>query len=505
MNTPKRVFLGALVHETNSFSPLPTTIASFSEGGLLHRVGDSATFERARQTPGYGDALALFTDAGDEVVAGPCAWAMPSGLVARHVYETLRDELLGALSSAGKLDAICLFLHGAMVADGYADCEGDLLSRVRKQVGNEMPIGVLLDLHGNVSAAMVDSGAILIACKEYPHTDYGPRARELRAILAGMIDCGLKPATHLRRVPMVAPLGTTEQPMFDFVRQLEASEGADGILSVSAMHGFAWSDTPDMGAAILVVHEGGDKAVETRAKALAETLAGELFAIRASGTSKYLPLGAALDAAFALGNERGPVVLADSSDNPGGGAACDSTFVLRALLERGASNVALGMIWDPQAVLTAAAAGVGARIPLRIGGKVGPQSGDPVDVMAEVIAVHENPYQVGVGGQGREPMGLTVSVRVEGIEIVLNSIRQQTFSPNPFTDLGIDLASKRIVVVKSSQHFRTGFDPITSATVYCNAPGSINLDLAGLPYAHVRRPIWPLDDLKSATQTEEKP
>ena len=492
-----RVFLAALVHETNSFSPLPTTLRSFAEGGLHHRPGDELTFERARQSPGYGDALRVMTDAGDDIVAGTCAWAQPSGVVSRGVYEGLRDEVLEELRRAGPVDAVFLFLHGAMVAEGYPDCEGDLLSRVRPIVGDKVPVGVLLDLHGNVSDAMVQSGAIMVACKEYPHTDYLFRVRELRSILEAVVRGGVMPQTFMRQVPMVAPLGTTENPMHDFVRRLEACEGTGGILSVSAMHGFAWSDTPDMGASILVVHEGRNPAVAARAESLADSLAAELFRIRASGSTNRLPLAAALDEAFALMSGLGPVVLADSSDNPGGGAACDSTFVLRALLDRGATNVALGMIWDPQAVLIAADAGVGARIPMRIGGKVGPQSGEPLDVLAEVTAVRDDAQQADIGGSGGDPLGLAVAVRVAGIEIVLNSIRHQTFSPDCFTQLGIELGSKSLVVVKSSQHFRTGFDPIAAATVYCDAPGSLHLDLAGLPYTRIRHPIWPLDPIES--------
>ena len=491
-----RVFLAALAHETNSFSPLPTTLRSFFENGLLHRPGDVATAERARQTPAYGDALTAFGEAGDEVVAGLCAWAMPSGIVSRQAWETLRDELLDELSAAGSLDAVFLVLHGAMVADGYPDCEGDLLRRVRAIVGDAMPVGVLLDLHGNVGAGMMDSGAILVACREYPHTDYLPRARELRALLAGVARGGAMPATHLQQVPMIAPLGTTESPMRDFVRRLQEAEGEGGILSVSAMHGFAWSDTPDMGAAILVVHAGGEAAA--RAERLARALASELFAIRASGVANRLPLDEAIAAALAARSPRGPVILADSSDNPGGGAACDSTFVLRALLECSVDNAALGMIWDPQAALIAADAGVGARIALRIGGKVGPQSGDPLDVVAEVTAVRNDLRQTGIGGQGGEPMGLSVALRIGAIDVVLNSIRQQTFSTNPFTDLGIDLRARSLVVVKSSQHFRASFDPIAAETIYCNAPGSLNLDLAKLPYKRIRRPIWPLDPVESA-------
>ena len=260
---------------------------------------------------------------------------------------------------------------------------------------------------------------------------------------------------------MVAPLGTTENPMHDFVRRLEASENANGILSVSAMHGFAWSDVRDMGASILVVHDALDSGAAARADDLAATFARELFSIRSSGLTHRLPLDEALDAALAKVSDRGPVVFADSSDNPGGGAACDSTFVLQALIDRGVVNAALGMIWDPQAVLIAADAGVGARIALRIGGKVGPQSGAPIDALVEVLAVRHDARQPHAGGGG-DPMGLSVAVRAFGIEMVLNSIRHQTFSPECFTELGIDLRSKGLIVVKSSQHFRARFDEIAA-------------------------------------------
>lgn len=489
-----RIFLAALLHETNCFSPLPTTLRSFRENGLLHRPGDVHTKARADATQGYGDALKVFKERGDEVVTGLCAWAMPSGLVARQSYESLRDELLDGLDAAGQVDAVFLFLHGAMMAEGYPDCEGDLLSKMRARFGAKLPIGVLLDLHGNVSLAMVESGALLVACKEYPHTDYLPRTRELAAMLNHCVTTGRAPLCLMQRVPMVAPLGTTEDPMRSFVDSLQDMEGVNGVISISVMHGFAWSDTKDMGASIVVVHEHVE-AARFEAMHVATTLATRLFALRESGLSNRLPLQPAMDAALAAIGQGGPVVFADSSDNPGGGAACDSTFVLQELFDRGIGNVAFGMLWDPQAALLASDAGVGARLPLRIGGKVGPQSGHPIDVSAEVLAVSSDVSQGGLDGQVGEPMGLTVAIRVAGIEIVINSIRQQTFSPNCFTDLGIDLSSKAIVVVKSSQHFRQCFDPIARATVYCNAPGSLNFDLTNLPYMNIRRPIWPLDDI----------
>lgn len=495
-----KVFLAAFAHETNSFSPLPTTLQSF-EADILYRPGDTAAYARALEFPGYGYVLDQARARGDEVVAGMCAWAQPAGPVSRAVYESLRGELLAQLAAADGAAMVVLVLHGAMVADGYPDCEGDLLTHVRAQVGPHVPVGALLDLHGNVTPAMVDSGAVLVACKEYPHTDYAERTAELYAILAQAAEDGgsggaRAPRTLMRRVPMLGLFGTTEGAMRAFVQRLRLAEQAEGILSVSAMHGFPWSDTEHTSASIVVVHE----ALAARyAAALADRLAEELFALRTLAQGRRLPVAAAIAAALAARSPSGPVVLADGADNPGGGAACDSTFLLRALLERGIAGVALGMIWDPQAVAIAAAAGPGAVLPLRIGGKVGPASGEPVDVMAEVRMVRADACQRGLGGHGSDPLGLAVAIRAQGIDIVLNTTRQQVFSPECFTELGIDLAGKWLVVVKSTQHFRAGFDPLAAATIYCDAPGTLNGDLASLPYRHLRRPVWPLDPLRSVS------
>lgn len=481
------IFLAALAHETNSFSPIPTTLRAFEEG-ILVRPGDDETRRAgALGFPGYGFLMDVAAEHGDRVTAGLCAWAQPGGPVARAVYESLRDELLGQLAAAGPVDAVFLVLHGAMIAHGEEDCEGDLLGRVRALVGPGVAVGALLDLHATLTPRMLDSGAVLVACKEYPHTDYLARTRELHAILSRMAAGTCHPQALMRRVPMLAMFGTGEGPMRALVDDLARLEARPGILSVSLIHGFPWSDTAQTGAAVLVVYEAGAPAAE-----IADALAARFFALRTDG--RHAPMGVddAVDACLAMAG-KGLVVLADSSDNPGGGAACDSTFILRALLERGVPDAALGMIWDPFAVQLAMDAGVGAELMLRIGGKVGAGSGMPVDVLATVTAVRRDARQYGLSGSFTEALGDAVAVRAGGIDIVLNTRRQQVFSPECFTGLGIDLASKRLVVVKSSRHFRARFDPIAAATIICDAPGALNSDLARLPYVRLARPIWPLD------------
>jgi microcystin degradation protein MlrC len=489
-----RVFLAALAHETNTFSPLPTTRSSFVEG-LLHHRGDAATLAKARQFAGYSDVLEIARHRGDECIAGLCAWAQPGGPLPRGDYEELREELLADLRSAGKVDFVFLVLHGAMVAQGnYWDCEGDLLRRVRGVVGDSTPVGVLLDLHGNVSEDMVASGAILIACKEYPHVDYPQRAEELYALLARGARGGLRTHTVMRRVPMVGIMGTTEEPMRGFVQRMQAREREPGILSISAMHGFPWSDTPYTSAAMLVVHDADDASALEDAGRIARELASEFFDLRRTAPALRLPIDEALDLAQRESKRVGnrPVVISDGSDNPGGGAACDSTFILRELLDRGISGAALGMIWDPESVAVAAGAGVGSEVLLRIGGKNGPMSGEPIEAKVTVLSCRDDASQRSFG-ELRDELGAAVAVRVGGVDVVLNSIRQQVFSPDCFTQMGIDPAGKRLVVVKSTQHFRAHFDPIAGATVYCDAPGALNANLAALPYRNLHRPLWPID------------
>lgn len=487
------IFLAALAHETNSFSPIPTTLRSFEEG-ILYRPSDGGRGRvEALGFPGYGFLLGVAQEQGDSVTCGLCAWAQPGGPVSGPVYEALRDELLGQLAAAGPVDAVFLVLHGAMIAHGYADCEGDLLQRVRALVGPEVPVGALLDLHATLTPRMIASGAVLVACKEYPHTDYLARARELHAILSRMALGSCRPQALMRKVPMLGVFGTSEGPMRALVDGLPQLESEPGILSISLIHGFPWSDTADTGAAVLVVHESGQQAA-ARAGEIAAMLADAFFALRTLGARATLKVDEAIDACLAA-RGKGLVVLADSSDNPGGGAACDSTFVLRALLHRGAQDVALGMFWDPLAVQLASDAGVGAELALRIGGKVGQGSGMPVDLRATVTAVRSDARQHGLAGEYTEALGDAVAIRAGTIDIVLNTRRQQVFSPECFTELGIDLAGKRLVVVKSTRHFRAAFDPIAAETIICDAPGALNSDLKRLPYVHLARPVWPLDPL----------
>jgi microcystin degradation protein MlrC len=285
---------------------------------------------------------------------------------------------------------------------------------------------------------------------------------------------------------MVGLYPTSFEPMASVVRKLQALEGRNGVLSISVAHGFPWGDVSALGTRVLVVTDGS----EAPGQALAASLGRDLRGLRDRIEPAWTSLEQALDEAEAA--PAGPVVLADVADNAGGGAPSDSTFVLRAMLDRGMRDAALGCLWDPGAVSLAFDAGVGARFSLRLGGKLGPMSGDPLDVTATVAALCRDATQHYLGGS-RARMGDCALLSVEGIDVVVNAVRVQTFSPDVFTNLGVDPARKRYVVVKSMNHFRAGFGPLARRIIYVAAPGALDVDYRRLPYRRVQRPIYPLD------------
>ncbi|HYD76619.1 M81 family metallopeptidase [Ramlibacter sp.] len=479
-----RVFSGGLATETNTFGPMPTGMASFKDRGYF-AAGQHPDHMFFFAGPLWAARL-RGKENGWDLVEGMVAGAQPSGTTTRATYEALRDELLDDLRKALPVDMVLLGLHGAMVADGYDDCEGDLLRRVREIVGPGVVVGAELDPHNHLSAAMVGNADVLVAFKEYPHTDVLERALELVDLCAAKVRGEIAPVAAMVDCDMIVTMHTSRDPARAFVDRIQSLEGQDRVLSISVTHGFAWGDVPDMGTKVLVYADGN----AAKAQQLARQLADELIGLREALTVRYPGIDEALDEALAF--DGAPVVISDGADNPGGGAASDATFILQRLVERGIRNAAIGPFWDPVAARIAIEAGEGARLDLRIGGKVSPMSGPPLDLACTVKAVRHEHMQTGLSNTPTA-MGDCALVEHEGIEILLCSIRNQAMGSDLFTGIGCDLAAKKLIVVKSSQHFHASYSKIGRHVIYAAAPGSVTLDLSTLPYRKVRRPKWPLD------------
>ncbi|MFC3675609.1 M81 family metallopeptidase [Ferrovibrio xuzhouensis] len=487
-----RLYAAALFTETNTFSPIPTARAGFEEG--CHAApGRYPDYSSPYGAPLWEARRRAKAD-GHMLVEGPVAYAQPAGTTTRAAYESLRDELLDHLKQNLPVDVVLLGLHGAMVADGYDDCEGDLLARIRTLVGPDTVIGAELDPHCQLSQAMQDNADILICFKEYPHIDFAERAVELVDLCLRAAAGEIRPVMASFDCRMIDIYHTTRAPMRGYVDRLSALEGQDGILSVSVAHGFPWGDVPDLSTKLLVVADRD----AGKAAALAETLGRELYGLRGTTAPKYLTIDTALDQALA--HNSGTVVIAESADNAGGGAPSDATFLLRRVLERGIAGVAHGPFWDPVAVSLCFAAGPGARLPLRLGGKTGPMSGAPLDLEVEVRSLVRNAMQS--FGAAQMPLGDAACLRVlsfdgqpagDDVEVVVNTLRNQAKGLELFTAHGIDLAQKRIVVVKSSQHFHAAYAPVAQDVLYVGGPGAIAADIAQLDYRRITRPKWPFD------------
>ena len=478
-----RMFAASIGTETNTFAPIPTALESFHEA-FYAPPGQHPEDAKLCTAPLWV-ARRRSRAEGWTLIEGTCTWAEPAGLVSRHAFEQLRDEVLGQLRAALPLDGVVLGLHGAMVADGYDDCEGYLIEHVRAIVGPNVPIGVELDPHCHLTRKRLRNATLIICFKEFPHTDFVARGEEVVELTLRAARGEIKPAMAVCDCRMIGSFPTTIQPMRAFVDKFSALEGHNGVLSVSAAHCFPYADVPEMGARILVITD--DRRAE--GDRLAMALGEEFFAMRGKTLPPYHTPDEVIDLALA---DHGPVVIADPTDNPGGGAPGDSTVILRRLIERGVRGAALGPMWDPVAVRLCFMAGVGGQLRLRFGGKTAPSSGQPIDALVTVKTLVREAYQTFV--DAAMPLGDSAVIEFDGIEVVLITKRNQAMGADLFTGMGVTLTDKRLVVVKSTNHFHAAFAPLASRVLYCDSGGPIPRDHRRVPYTRLQRPIWPLDE-----------
>ncbi len=479
-----RLFAATLATETNTFSPLPTSLESYREAVFL-RPGEHPDDAPRMCTAPLFVARRRATRDGFTLIEGSCFAASPAGTTNRQDYEAMRDEILGQVAAALPLNGVLLGLHGAMVAHGYDDVEGDIIERVRAIVGSNCVIGVELDPHCHLTRKRVGLADIIITYKEFPHTDVVDRAEEVLDLVLATIRGEVKPVMSVYDCRQIASYPTTQPLMRAFVDRVKGLEGKDAVLSVSIVHCFPYADVAELSSRVLVVTDG-DKA---KGEALATTLGKELVGMRGKTAPDYLDVAGAV--AIGMAANETPVVLAEPADNAGGGAPSDNTTIIRELMARGATNAAVGPIWDPIAVRLCFDAGLGAKFPLRFGGKTGPQSGQPIDATVEVIALARDAWQS--FGPTQVALGDCAAIRVDGIEVVLITKRTQALGLELFSNLGINPLAKSILVVKSTNHFMAAFGPIAKRVLYVDSDAPLSRDYRKIPYTKVDRPIWPLD------------
>jgi microcystin degradation protein MlrC len=482
-----RIAVGAFLHETNTFAPTKATYDDFVHGGGWPSMAHGTDVLKVMRKINVG--LAGFVEAAEangwELVPTISAAAVPSAHVTSDAFERVMKEIVDGIAAAGPIDAVYLDLHGAMVTEDYDDGEGETLARVRKVIGKDVPLVVSLDLHANVSPEMMAHADALIAYRTYPHIDMADTGRACARHLALMLKTKARFAKAFRQLPFLIPISwqcTNDQPTKGIYQKLAALE-SDAVPTLSFAPGFPAADFRDCGPSVFAYG---------RTQADADAAADKLVALVESHEDDfdgriYSPDdGVRLAMELAKSATR-PIVIADTQDNPGAGGDSDTTGMLRALVRNKASG-ATGVIYDPESASAAHAAGVGATVTLSLGGKSGISGDAPyretfvVEKLSDGKFVAAGPYY-----RGRDmDMGPSACLRIGDIRVVVGSYKAQLADQSMYRYVGIEPTEQKILVNKSSVHFRADFEPIAEKLLICAAPGAMPADTATLPWTRLR-------------------
>ncbi len=492
-----RIAVGGILHESNTFSKDKTDLQDFA-GRLITR-GDEIIAEFAKSAHEVGGYIEGAEEYGLELVPTMVANATPAGPVTDRALDALTDELIDRLKKAQPLDGLLLALHGAMVVESHLDGDAEVLRRLRKALGNDLPIVVTHDAHANVAEQEIDLSDALVIYKEVPHIDQRERGLQAARIMSRIVRGEVKPVQAIRKPPLLYNIlyhNTKREPMLPLVEEARRLERENPkILAVSVPVGYQYADVPQMGPSVVVVTDDDRELAEREAKRLGEMMWEHRHVMQLN-----LP-DAAEGVRQAVASNEAPVVLVEMGDNIGGGSAGDSTFILGELLKQGAKGYVSEM-YDPDAVQKAVAAGIGGTFDSLVGGRTDNLHGEPVRIRGKVKLIYDGEYvepAVRHGGRRYLDQGLTAVIHVEGSTqdlpniVLLNSKRHTPFSLGQLTSAGIDPTRQKILVVKAAVAFRAAYEPIAARIIEVDTAGLTAVNPKRFTYRHARRPMHGLE------------
>lgn len=483
-----RIGVAFVFHETNTYADSSTGPTDYDRFEIWH--GDELT-ERWKGTataPG-GTIDAVDATEGAEMVPIYGAFAQPSGTINAPAYERLRRELLEGMRSSLPLDALVLSLHGAAVAEGVEDVEGDLIRAVREVVGLDLPIVGAFDLHGNITQEMADGFDGFFGFHLYPHEDMYDRGVESVHLVSDLLEKKVHPVTHVEHIPMLIPASNTDRgPAAEVNRLCQQIESRKGVIDCTLFHGFSYADVPFAGMAVV--------AITDEDRQLAGAIAAEVGMWVWDHREDFAPSDPSPEEAIkrALTVDGGPVVINEGSDNTGGGAPGDGTHLLRAMVDADLEDACFASIYDPSVAQQAHAAGPGSSIDIELGGKHGDLHGKPIQAHAYVKTVSDGRFVLEAFAKGLlQDLGKSARLQIDGVDVIVVSMQSQVFDPEIFLLHGIDVTRYKIVALKSSQHFRAGFRDIAREIISADTPGITTGHIDVFDRSRNRYPLWPLD------------
>ncbi len=488
-----RIAIGGMQHETNTFAPSKADFPAFEAGGGWPGVQFGEPLFDAvagANIPAEG-AIQALRGMGHSLVATAWAAASPSAHVTTEAFERIVGGLVERLKAAGPVDGVYLDLHGAMVTEAHDDGEGEILRRVREAVGPRVPIAASLDLHANVTRAMLERADAMVAYRSYPHVDMAETGARAARLLDRMLRTGARLARGRRTFDFLTGIPSqcsVIEPGRGIYRDLGELENRNDVV-LSFTPGFPMADFEECGMAVLG-YGMNEKAVAAAVEGLRARVAGSEkdFALEL-----HFP-----DEAVARAKQRGepgaPVVLADTQDNPGAGGNGDTTGLLGALVRHGAREAVLGLLIDPHSAARAHEAGQGATLPFSLGGKSGIQGDAPFSDEFSVERLGDGHFTcTGPMFRGFRmnlgPMALLRSRAAPGVRVALASRKCQAADQEMFRHLGVEPRKERILALKSSVHFRADFEPIAKEVLVVKAPGPALADPSEFKWTKLRKGI----------------
>ncbi len=489
----RKFVVAMMMHETNTFSPLPTPIESFARRGDISGPGAIAAAE-GTNTP-LGGFLDLMRETGDDFVVPMAANANPSGLVTEAAFEEMASAIVGAIAEG--CDGVMLALHGAMVTERTDDGEGELLTRIRA-VAPDVPIAVGLDFHTQMTEAMARGATVITGYRTYPHIDMAETSRRAGRTLLRALRGEADPRIVWDSRPIMSSTlvhTPSREPMKSLMAMAAEAEETGAVLNASVFGGFPQADIPHLALSAVAVCDGRTAVGEL----LLARILDQAWRDREGFLFHAEPLDNQIARARGLGAGSGPIILADHGDNTASGGTQDVMSVIEAAIAQGLTDVCAGPICDPACVAQMISAGVGATVALDLGGKVDMPAmglkGKPLRLTGRVRAITDGTFTVtGPMATGVTiRMGRTAVLDTGAMQIVVSEQRSEPFDLGCFTHCGIDPTRKRYVLIKSRQHFRAGFEPIARHIVMCDGDGCTASDLALFDYKNIRRPLYPFD------------
>ncbi|QKG83980.1 M81 family metallopeptidase [Kroppenstedtia pulmonis] len=483
-----RIAIGQINHETNTFSCEYTREDSFHNMEWSEGEGIISTHE------GVQDYLGGMIDQGREmgvnILPTLSVEANPSGMISSETWRRIKGVFLEKLQALDQVDAVCLALHGAGVSEDCSDIEGDLLRGIRDMLGWEIPIVATLDLHANMTADMVRYANMLLSVHLYPHTDEYDRGREAMQRTVEMIRGELHPCMHLEKLPLILPTTNTMSfPAKEINELCWKWEKKEKVLDCSFIHGFPYADIPHVGASVLVTSHQDRELAQQIAREVAE----EVWNKRQSFHCTHPGPGEGLKKA--LQSAAYPVLINETSDNPGAGAPGDGTHLLAELLSANLEETCLGAICDPDVAEAAHKSGVGSFIDVELGGKVDNRHGKPLKVRAYVKVLSDGEFiqQSAMESGKKIRLGKSARLVIGHVDVVVCSLKAQLLDDELLRLHGIQIDRYKIIGIKSSQHFRGFFQDRVSEIITVDSPGLSTYNLSVFDFNHVPRPVYPLD------------